>query len=159
RPPTSTFLPYTTLFRSHLEFILCPENFRKKVGYTMIEVNDLHKQFGDLEVLKGITCHIDLKEVVCVIGPSGSGKSTFLRCLNMLEEMTSGEVIIDGISLNDKNTDINKMRTEVGMVFQQFNLFPHKSVVENVMLAPQKVRGLSNDDARDRAIKLLEKVG
>ncbi|HLR02889.1 MAG TPA: amino acid ABC transporter ATP-binding protein, partial [Virgibacillus sp.] len=125
----------------------------------MIEVNDLHKQFGDLEVLKGITCHIDLKEVVCVIGPSGSGKSTFLRCLNMLEEMTSGEVIIDGISLNDKNTDINKMRTEVGMVFQQFNLFPHKSVVENVMLAPQKVRGLSNDDARDRAIKLLEKVG
>lgn len=125
----------------------------------MIEVNDLHKQFGNLEVLKGITCHIDLKEVVCVIGPSGSGKSTFLRCLNMLEEMTSGEVIIDGISLNDKNTDINKMRTEVGMVFQQFNLFPHKSVVENVMLAPQKVRGLSNDDARDRAIKLLEKVG
>src|SRR5699024_1694537 len=120
----------------------------------MIEVNDLHKQFGDLEVLKGITCHIDLKEVVCVIGPSGSGKSTFLRWLKRLEEMTRGEVIIDGISLNDKTTEINKMRTEVGMVFQQFNLFPHTSVVENVMLAPQKVRGRSNDDARDRAIKL-----
>src|SRR5699024_5662667 len=119
----------------------------------MIEVNNLHKQFGDLEVLKGINCHVELKEVVCVIGPSGSGKSTFLRCLNMLEEITSGEVIIDGIRLNDKNTDINKMRTEVGMVFQQFNLFPHKSVVENVMLAPQKVRGLNGAEAKERAIK------
>ncbi|GAB3061894.1 amino acid ABC transporter ATP-binding protein [Virgibacillus ainsalahensis] len=125
----------------------------------MITVKDLHKNFGDHEVLKGIDCEIQQSEVVCVIGPSGSGKSTFLRCLNMLESITSGEVIVDGDSLTDPKTDINVVRTEVGMVFQQFNLFPHKSVIENIMLAPQKVRKISRDEARDRGMKLLEKVG
>ncbi|SFD39734.1 amino acid ABC transporter ATP-binding protein, PAAT family [Lentibacillus persicus] len=125
----------------------------------MIEVKDLHKSFGDTEVLKGIDCIIEPSEVVCVIGPSGSGKSTFLRCLNMLEPITGGEVIVDGYNLSDPKTDINMVRTEVGMVFQQFNLFPHKKVIENLMLAPQKVRKLSAEEARDRCMKLLEKVG
>lgn len=125
----------------------------------MITVNDLHKKFGKNEVLKGINCEIQPQEVVCVIGPSGSGKSTFLRCLNMLESITGGDVIVDGDSLTNPKTDINMVRTEVGMVFQQFNLFPHKSVIENVMLAPLKVRKISTSEARDRAMKLLEKVG
>ncbi|WP_280529495.1 amino acid ABC transporter ATP-binding protein [Paramicrobacterium chengjingii] len=125
----------------------------------IIHVADLHKKFGDNEVLKGINCDVEPQEVVCVIGPSGSGKSTFLRCLNMLEDITSGEVVIDGQSLTAKDTDINAVRTEIGMVFQQFNLFPHKSVIENIMLAPQKVRKLSTAEARDRGLKLLEKVG
>src|SRR5690625_101676 len=96
----------------------------------MIHVVDLHKNFGDLEVLKGINCEVKESEVVCVIGASGSGKSTFLRCLNMLEEMTSGEILVNKQYINDSDTDINMIRTEVGMVFQQFNLFPHKSVIE-----------------------------
>ncbi|TGD13158.1 amino acid ABC transporter ATP-binding protein [Brevibacterium sp. S111] len=125
----------------------------------MIRVSDLHKSFGDNEVLKGIDCEVEPQEVVCVIGPSGSGKSTFLRCLNMLEEITSGEVVIDGKSLTDKNTNINEVRTEIGMVFQQFNLFPHMSVLENISLAPRKVRSLSQQAVRDRALKLLDKVG
>ncbi len=125
----------------------------------MITVKNLHKSFGKHEVLKGISCEIAEKEVVCVIGPSGSGKSTFLRCLNLLETITDGEVHFDGNNLNDPSTDINEVRTEVGMVFQQFNLFPHKSVIENIMLAPQKVRGLSKEEARDRGLALLEKVG
>lgn len=106
----------------------------------MIQVRNLHKSFGQSEVLKGIDCDVQKSEVVCVIGPSGSGKSTFLRCLNMLEEITSGDVVVDGHNLRDPQTDINLLRTEVGMVFQQFNLFPHKSVIENIMLAPLKVR-------------------
>lgn len=125
----------------------------------MISVVDLHKSFGDLEVLKGINCEVKQSEVVCVIGASGSGKSTFLRCLNMLEEMTSGEIIVNEQYINDPETDINMVRTEVGMVFQQFNLFPHKSVIENVMLAPIKVRKISQEEARARALELLEKVG
>ncbi|WP_373895419.1 amino acid ABC transporter ATP-binding protein [Virgibacillus natechei] len=125
----------------------------------MIKVQDLHKKFGDNEVLKGIDCQIEPSEVVCVIGPSGSGKSTFLRCLNMLESITSGEVIVDGNNLKDSQTDINMVRTEVGMVFQQFNLFPHKKVIENIILAPQKVRKISSEEARERGLKLLEKVG
>lgn len=125
----------------------------------MIKVHDLHKKFGDNEVLKGIDCQIEPSEVVCVIGPSGSGKSTFLRCLNMLESITSGDVIVDGSNLKDPQTDINMVRTEVGMVFQQFNLFPHKKVIENIMLAPQKVRKISSEEARERGLKLLEKVG
>ncbi|WP_080873972.1 amino acid ABC transporter ATP-binding protein [Oceanobacillus timonensis] len=125
----------------------------------MITVQDLHKSFGDNEVLKGIHCDVEEKEVVCVIGPSGSGKSTFLRCLNLLEEITSGDVIVDGYHIKDKATDINMIRTEVGMVFQQFNLFPHKTVIQNVMLAPQKVRKLSEKEARQRGEALLEKVG
>src|SRR5690625_2758885 len=125
----------------------------------MIRVENLHKKFGDVEVLKRINCHIHPQEVVCVIGPSGSGKSTFLRCLNMLETMTSGEIIIDGEHLSDPKTDINDIRTEVGMVFQQFNLFPHKSVIENVMLAPKLIRKLGKEEARERALALLQKVG
>jgi glutamine transport system ATP-binding protein len=125
----------------------------------MIRVKDLHKKFGDNEVLKGIDCHIEPQEVVCVIGPSGSGKSTFLRCLNMLESITSGDVVVDGHNLSDSGTDINMVRTEIGMVFQQFNLFPHKNGIENIMLAPQKVRKISEKEARERGMKLLEKVG
>jgi len=125
----------------------------------IIHVENLHKSFGDNEVLKGIDCDVEASEVVCVIGPSGSGKSTFLRCLNMLEEITSGEVVIDGKSLTDRGTDINAVRTEIGMVFQQFNLFPHMSVLENISLAPQKVRRLSDAAVRDRGLRLLEKVG
>ncbi|MFD1065837.1 amino acid ABC transporter ATP-binding protein [Oceanobacillus locisalsi] len=125
----------------------------------MITVQDLHKSFGENEVLKGIHCKVEEKEVVCVIGPSGSGKSTFLRCLNLLEDITSGDVIVDGYPIKDKTTDINMIRTEVGMVFQQFNLFPHKTVIQNVMLAPQKVRKLSEKKARQRGEALLEKVG
>ncbi|GAA2179097.1 amino acid ABC transporter ATP-binding protein [Leucobacter tardus] len=125
----------------------------------IIEVKDLHKSFGDNEVLAGIDCSIAESEVVCVIGPSGSGKSTFLRCLNMLEKITSGEVIIDGNNLTDKRINIDDVRTEIGMVFQQFNLFPHKSVIENVMLAPTQVRRISKSAARERGRALLEKVG
>lgn len=125
----------------------------------IIQVTDLHKYYGKLEVLKGITTQIEEREVVCVIGPSGSGKSTFLRCLNQLEEVTSGTVIIDGFDITDPKTDINKVREEVGMVFQRFNLFPHKTVLENVMLAPIKVRKVSPEEAHKRGLELLEKVG
>jgi ABC-type polar amino acid transport system ATPase subunit len=125
----------------------------------MISVRNLHKSFGELKVLNGINCSIKEKEVVCVIGPSGSGKSTFLRCLNLLEEITSGEVIIDGVRINDPKTDINEVRKEVGMVFQQFNLFPHMTVLDNITLAPIHVRKLSKDEAESRALSLLSKVG
>ncbi|GAB4073987.1 amino acid ABC transporter ATP-binding protein [Barrientosiimonas marina] len=125
----------------------------------MIQVTDLHKSFGNTDVLKGINCGIDPSEVVCVIGPSGSGKSTFLRCLNLLESITAGEVVVDGRSLADPATDINHVRAEVGMVFQQFNLFPHKKVIENLMLAPVKIRKISEKEARERCLTLLEKVG
>src|SRR5699024_2258357 len=121
----------------------------------MITVKNLHKSFGNNEDLKGINCEIADEEVVCVIGPSGSGKSTFLRCLNLLEATTDGEVIIDGDSLGDPKININKIRTEVGMVFQHFNLFPHKSVIENLMLAPMKVRKISKAVARKRGMDLL----
>lgn len=126
---------------------------------TIIEVQDLHKSFGDNEVLSGINCSVAESEVVCVIGPSGSGKSTFLRCLNLLESITSGTVHVDGTSLVDPRLNVDELRTEIGMVFQQFNLFPHKSVLDNVMLAPMKVRGLSRAAAAKRARTLLEKVG
>ena len=125
----------------------------------MITVKNLYKSFGENDVLKGIDCEIEPSEVVCVIGPSGSGKSTFLRCLNMLETITSGDVIVDGESLTDSSTNINRVRTEVGMVFQHFNLFPHKRVIDNIMLAPMKVRKLNKEKARERGIDLLEKVG
>ncbi|OIQ58809.1 glutamine transport ATP-binding protein GlnQ [Moorella thermoacetica] len=126
---------------------------------TLIEVKDLHKSFGSLEVLRGINCNIDEKEVVVVIGPSGSGKSTFLRCLNLLEVPTRGEVIIDGTSLTDSRTNINAVRQEVGMVFQRFNLFPHKTVLENITLAPIKVRHLPETEAEKLARELLARVG
>ncbi|WP_429841451.1 amino acid ABC transporter ATP-binding protein [Brevibacillus sp. FIR094] len=125
----------------------------------IIQVSDLTKNYGDLKVLKGITTQVAEKEVVCVIGPSGSGKSTFLRCLNQLEEMSSGRIVINGHNLSDPKTDINKVREEVGMVFQRFNLFPHKTVLENVMLAPVKVKKMSQEEARKQGLVLLQKVG
>ena len=125
----------------------------------MIEVQDLYKKFGDLEVLKGINTTIKPQEVVSIIGPSGSGKSTFLRCLNLLEDVTAGDVLIEGVSLTDKNTNINDLRSEVGMVFQQFNLFPHMTVMENITLAPSMVSGVSKNDAVAFGRQLLEKVG
>ena len=125
----------------------------------MIKVKDLHKSYGKLEVLKGVTETIKEKEVVCVIGPSGSGKSNFLRCLNLLEEPTSGKVIIDGVDITDPKNDINKMRENLGMVFQRFNLFPHMSVLDNITLAPIKVKGLDKAEAEKIAMQLLEKVG
>jgi glutamine transport system ATP-binding protein len=125
----------------------------------MIQVKNLKKSFGKNEVLKDISVTVKNREVVVVIGPSGSGKSTFLRCLNMLETITGGHVYIEGIDLTDKKTDINKVRTEVGMVFQQFNLFPHKTVIQNIMLAPMKVRNLSVEKARAKGLELLRKVG
>lgn len=125
----------------------------------IIQVTDLKKNYGDLQVLKGITTQVAEREVVCVIGPSGSGKSTFLRCLNQLEEATSGRVVINGHDLSDPKVDINKVREDVGMVFQRFNLFPHKTVLENVMLAPVKVRKLAQDLARQQGLALLKKVG
>jgi glutamine transport system ATP-binding protein len=125
----------------------------------MIEVRNLKKSFGSNEVLKDINVNVKPQEVVVVIGPSGSGKSTFLRCLNMLETITGGHVYIEGVDLTDKQTDINKVRTEVGMVFQQFNLFPHKKVIENIMLAPMKVRNVPAEKAREKGLELLRKVG
>jgi glutamine transport system ATP-binding protein len=125
----------------------------------MIRVEHLRKQFGTLEVLKDISVEIQEKEVVCVIGPSGSGKSTFLRCLNLLEPVSGGKVWVDGHDLTDPKTDINKVRTEVGMVFQQFNLFPHKRVIENITLAPIQVRGWTKEKAEVKAMELLNKVG
>ncbi|MBG9568037.1 peptide ABC transporter ATP-binding protein [Brevibacillus agri] len=125
----------------------------------MIQVTDLTKSYGELQVLKGITTQVAEKEVVCVIGPSGSGKSTFLRCLNQLEQMTGGRIVINGHDLSDPKTDINKVREEVGMVFQRFNLFPHKTVLENVMLAPIKVKKLAQEEARKQGLALLKKVG
>jgi glutamine transport system ATP-binding protein len=126
---------------------------------TMIEVKNLKKSYGKLEVLKDISVEIQEKEVVCVIGASGSGKSTFLRCLNRLEEITDGHVIIDGQDITAKEANINLIRQEVGMVFQQFNLFPHKTVMENIILAPMKTRGTPKEEATELAMELLEKVG
>ncbi|HHT65762.1 MAG TPA: amino acid ABC transporter ATP-binding protein [Clostridiales bacterium] len=125
----------------------------------MIKVVDLYKSFGALEVLKGISNEIHKGEVVCVIGPSGSGKSTFLRCLNLLEQPTSGDVYVDDVSLTQLGKDINKLRQKVGMVFQQFNLFPHMTVMENITLAPIKLKGMSVEQAREKAVILLRKVG
>jgi glutamine transport system ATP-binding protein len=125
----------------------------------MIKVKGLKKSFGQLEVLKDINAEVKPQEVVVVIGPSGSGKSTFLRCLNLLESVTGGHVMIDGVDLTDPSTNINEVRTEVGMVFQQFNLFPHKTVLENITMAPMNVRKLNKRDAVARAMELLKKVG
>ncbi len=125
----------------------------------MIKVENLHKTFGKLEVLKGIDCEVEEREVVCVIGPSGSGKSTFLRCINLLEDITDGAVYIGGAQVNDPKTNINDIRTEVGMVFQQFNLFPHMSVIDNVIMAPMLIRKIDKHAAEDLALELLDKVG
>lgn len=125
----------------------------------MIKVENLQKSYGDLHVLKGIDYEIHEGQVVCVIGPSGSGKSTFLRCLNLLEEVSGGAVYIEGKKINDPSSDINTIRADVGMVFQQFNLFPHMSVLDNIVMAPMQVRKMSKADAEKRAMTLLEKVG
>lgn len=125
----------------------------------MIKVNNLTKAFGKLEVLRGITEEIKEQEVVCIIGPSGSGKSTFLRCLNLLEEPSGGEIYLDGEQINSANVDIDKVREKLGMVFQSFNLFPHKTVLENLTLAPIKVKGMSREAAESKAMELLKTVG
>ncbi|MCQ5130113.1 amino acid ABC transporter ATP-binding protein [Butyricicoccus faecihominis] len=125
----------------------------------MIVVKDLYKSFGDHEVLKGVDEHIEKGEKVVIIGPSGSGKSTFLRCLNLLEEPTSGAIIFEGQNITSKETDINIVRRKMGMVFQQFNLFPHLSVKENIKLAPVKLKVMSDEEAENRALQLLARVG
>lgn len=125
----------------------------------MIEVKDLKKSFGKLDVLRGISEKIEEQEVVCVIGPSGSGKSTFLRCLNLLEEPTGGEVYLDSERINAPGVDIDKIRERLGMVFQNFNLFPHMTVLDNVTLAPIKVKGKNKAEAEESALKILETVG
>ena len=131
----------------------------KQSSEPKIIVKGLVKSFGNLEVLKGIDAEIDKGEVICVIGPSGSGKSTFLRCLNLLEEPTDGEIIVDGLSITDKKADINKIRRHIGMVFQQFNLFPHRSVLQNIMLAPVSLKLKTKEEAEQKARELLERVG
>jgi len=125
----------------------------------MIEVADLHKYFGNLHVLKGIKAEINRGEVVAMIGPSGSGKSTFLRCLNRLEEPTSGSIKIDGTEIVDHRIDINKIRTDIGMVFQDYNLFPHLNVIQNITLAPVNVRRMKYKQAEEIGMTLLERVG
>ena len=124
-----------------------------------IHVSHLKKNFGALEVLKDISTDIYEGEVVVIIGPSGSGKSTFLRCMNKLEEITAGEVVVDGTTLTDKHIDINKVRENVGMVFQHFNLFPHMNVTQNLMLAPVELKKATKEEAKERAIHMLKKVG
>jgi polar amino acid transport system ATP-binding protein len=124
-----------------------------------IDVIDLHKYFGDNEVLKGIDFHVDDGEVVCVIGPSGSGKSTLLRCVNLLEEPTSGQIFVEGIEITDPDIDVDKVRSRIGMVFQQFNLFPHLSVLSNLTIAQQKVRRRGKAEAVETARRNLQRVG
>ncbi len=126
---------------------------------TKVHVSNLKKSFGSLEVLKSISADITEGEVVVLIGPSGSGKSTFLRCLNRLEDITDGEVIIDGVNIVDKSVDINKVRENIGMVFQHFNLFPHMTVLENVMLAPVELKKMTKEEARSKGQELLKRVG
>lgn len=125
----------------------------------MIKVNNLNKKFGKLHVLKGIDNNIKKGEVVVVIGPSGSGKSTFLRCLNLLEVPTDGQIIFEGTDITSKDSDINNLRQKMGMVFQQFNLFPHLSILENITLAPKKLKKMSNEEAEKVAYKLLKRIG
>ncbi|MFA7077744.1 MAG: amino acid ABC transporter ATP-binding protein [Syntrophomonas sp.] len=125
----------------------------------MIHVKNVYKNFGQLEVLKGVSCYVAPSEVVCVIGPSGSGKSTLLRCINQLETVQSGDILIDGQDITHPSININKIRQQVGMVFQLFNLFPHKTTLENVTLAPTKILKISPDEAHERATILLQKVG
>ena len=124
---------------------------------SMIEIKGLEKSFGDLEVLKGIDQNVEEGEVLCIVGPSGSGKSTMLRCINRLEEPTAGEIYIDGELVTDKNID--SMRTKMGMVFQSFNLFPHKSVLENLTIGPLNVKKANEAEIKEKAMKLLERVG
>lgn len=124
-----------------------------------VVVKNLHKSFGDLDVLKGIDLEIDEGEVVCLIGPSGSGKSTFLRCLNRLEDSTDGTIEVDGYEISDKKLNINKVRENIGMVFQQFNLFSHLTVKKNIMLAPTDLKKMTKVEAEEKAMELLRRVG
>ena len=124
-----------------------------------IHVSHLQKSFGKLEVLKDISYDVHEGEVVVIIGPSGSGKSTFLRCMNKLEEISGGEIVVDGHNLTDRHVDINKVRENVGMVFQHFNLFPHMNVMQNLMLAPVDLKKATKEKARERALQMLRKVG
>lgn len=124
-----------------------------------LKVTNLKKSYGDLEVLKSIDLQVKEGEVVCLIGPSGSGKSTLLRCLNMLEEVTGGEVIVNNVKLTDKNTDINKVRENIGMVFQHFNLFPNLNILDNITLAPVELKKATKEQAKETALKLLDRVG
>jgi polar amino acid transport system ATP-binding protein len=126
---------------------------------SLLRIIDLHKRFGDLHVLKGINLSVKRGEVVVIIGPSGSGKSTLLRCINRLEEPTSGKIILDGVDITDRKVDINKIRQRIGMVFQQFNLFPHLTALQNITLGPTKIKGMDKREAEELAMKLLEKVG
>ena len=125
----------------------------------MITVKNLQKSFGDLHVLRGVDQHITPGEKVCLIGPSGSGKTTFLRCLNLLEQPTGGQILFEGQDITDPHCDINKVRQQMGMVFQQFNLFPHLTIMKNITLAPMKLKGMNKSEAEDRAIELLKRVG
>jgi len=125
----------------------------------VIEIIDLYKSFGKLEVLKGINEHIEKGEVVVVIGPSGSGKSTFLRCINLMEQPTKGQILFEGVDITSPKTNINLIRQKVGMVFQHFNLFPHMNVMENLTLAPIKLKGYTKEQAESIAYNLLDKVG
>ncbi len=125
----------------------------------MIHVENLKKSFGKLEVLKDMSIDISEGEVVVLLGPSGSGKSTFLRCLNQLEQATDGTIVIDENVVTDKHTDINKVRENIGMVFQHFNLFPHKTVLENIMLAPVELKKMTKEEAKDKGMQLLRRVG
>ena len=125
----------------------------------IIHVENLKKDFGKLEVLKDMSIDIFEGEVVVLLGPSGSGKSTFLRCLNQLEKATAGTIVVDDNVITDKNTDINKVRENIGMVFQHFNLFPHKTVLENIMLAPVELKKMTKEEARNKGMQLLKRVG
>jgi len=124
-----------------------------------LEIIDLHKRFGELEVLKGVTMSVNKGEVVVIIGPSGSGKSTLLRCINRLEEPTSGKIFLDGVDITDSRVDINKVRQRIGIVFQQFNLFPHLTALQNITLGPIKIKKMDKREAEELGMKLLEKVG
>ncbi|WP_330999856.1 amino acid ABC transporter ATP-binding protein [Archaeoglobus neptunius] len=125
----------------------------------LLEIKDLHKRFGNLHVLKGINLDVEKGEVVVIIGPSGSGKSTLLRCINRLEEPTSGKIILDGVEITDSKVDINRIRQRIGIVFQQFNLFPHLTALQNITLAPIRIKKMDKKEAEELAMRLLEKVG
>ncbi len=135
------------------------DNQIKEENKTLISVNNLSKHFDDLHALNGVTIDINKGDVVFVIGPSGSGKSTFLRCLNRLEEPTGGTILFEGVDITNKKTDINMHRQKMGMVFQQFNLFPHMTVLKNLTIGPMKLQGKSKKEAEEEAMKLLERVG
>ena len=131
----------------------------RAAGEALVEFENVHKYFGETHVLKGIDLEVDEREVVVVVGPSGSGKSTLLRCTNRLEEIQEGEIRLEGQAISAPDADVNRLRQRIGMVFQSFNLFPHKTALENVTLGPVKVRGLPGERARDRAMELLDRVG